>query len=164
VGYLCLFNKANPASNTLKMTSSYQQNAVAKIPALTLLFWIMKIIATTFGETGGDLLAQTLHVGYGVSTLIFFSFFLIVVSAQLFTKKYLPALYWAVIVATSTAGTTMSDYMDRTIGLGYAQGSLIILCVLLAVLTIWRLTEKTLSVTHIRSVRREKLYSAAQLE
>ena len=85
-----------------------------KIPELTLLFWLTKITATTFGETGGDLLAQTLNVGYGISTLFFFSFFLVTVFMQLSVKHYIPALYLAVIVATSTAGTTMSDYMDRT--------------------------------------------------
>src|SRR6478672_10034050 len=97
-----------------------------KIPQLTLLFWIMKITATTLGETGGDLLAQTLNVGYGISTLIFFAFFIVTVIAHLSFKIYIPALYLAVIVATSTAGTTMSDYMDRTLELGYATGSFIL--------------------------------------
>src|SRR5678815_4322435 len=102
-----------------------------KIPALTLLFWITKITATTLGETGGDLLAQTLNVGYGLSTIIFFSFFLVMVTVQLLSKKYIPPVFWAVIVATSTAGTTMSDYMDRTLGLGYAIGSLILVSILI---------------------------------
>lgn len=134
-----------------------------KIPALTLLFWIMKITATTLGETGGDLLAQTLQVGYGTSTLIFFGFFVVTVIAQLAVKHYIPPLYWAVIVATSTAGTTMSDYMDRTLGLGYAMGSLILVGILVLVLTIWRLTEKSLSVTNIRSLRGEAFYWTAIL-
>src|SRR5215212_713049 len=105
-----------------------------KIPELTLLFWIMKITATTLGETGGDLLAQTLKVGYAISTVIFFGFFLIMLFCQLAVKKYIPPIYWAVIVATSTAGTTMSDYMDRTLGLGYAVGSLILVTILMIVL------------------------------
>ena len=79
---------------------------VSKIPAVTLLFWIMKIAATTVGETGGDLLAQTLNVGYATSTLIFFAFFLVMVTWQLLSRRYIPVIYWAVIVATSTAGTT----------------------------------------------------------
>src|SRR4051812_17573455 len=91
-----------------------------KIPQLTLLFWIMKITATTLGETGGDLLSMTLNVGYAVSSLIFIGFFLVAVTGQLMAHRYIPWLYWAVIVATSTAGTTMSDYMDRTLELGYA--------------------------------------------
>jgi uncharacterized membrane-anchored protein len=134
-----------------------------KIPELTLLFWLTKITATTFGETGGDLLAQTLNVGYGISTLIFFSFFLVTVTMQLSVKRYIPALYWAVIVATSTAGTTMSDYMDRTLELGYAVGSLILVSILILILIIWRLTEKTLSVTDIRSKRGELFYWTAIL-
>ena len=134
-----------------------------KIPELTLLFWLTKISATTFGETGGDLLAQTLKVGYGISTLIFFSFFLITVTLQLSVKKYIPFLYWAVIVATSTAGTTMSDYMDRTLELGYAIGSLILVSILIIVLIIWRITEKTLSVSEIHSKRGEMFYWIAIL-
>ena len=134
-----------------------------KIPELTFLFWIMKITATTLGETGGDLLAQTLGVGYGISTIIFFAFFLIMLFCQLITKKYIPPIYWGVIVATSTAGTTMSDYMDRTLGLGYAVGSLILITILITILIIWRLTEKTLSVTNIKSIRGELFYWAAIL-
>ncbi|MEO6537193.1 MAG: hypothetical protein ABIT07_00340 [Ferruginibacter sp.] len=134
-----------------------------KIPALTLLFWIMKITATTFGETGGDLLAQTLNVGYATSTIIFFAFFLVTVSIQLSVKKYIPALYWAVIVATSTAGTTMSDYMDRTLGLGYATGTFILVSILILILIVWRLTEKSLSVTNIKSFRGEAFYWTAIL-
>jgi uncharacterized membrane-anchored protein len=134
-----------------------------KIPELTLLFWIMKITATTLGETGGDLLAQTLKVGYGVSTLIFFGFFLVMVICQLVVKRYIPPIYWAVIVATSTAGTTMSDYMDRTLGLGYAMGALILVSILIIILIVWRLTEKSLSVTDIKSFRGEAFYWAAIL-
>ena len=139
------------------------EHAWDKIPALTLLFWIMKITATTFGETGGDLLAQTLNVGYATSTIIFFAFFLVTVSIQLSVKKYIPALYWAVIVATSTAGTTMSDYMDRTLGLGYATGTFILISILILILIVWRLTEKSLSVTNIKSFRGEAFYWTAIL-
>lgn len=134
-----------------------------KIPELTLLFWITKITATTLGETGGDLLAQTLNVGYAISTLVFFAFFLVAVTAQLLSKRYIPPIYWAVIVATSTAGTTMSDYMDRTLNLGYALGSLILMSILIVVLTIWRLSEKTLSVTEIQTRRGEIFYWIAIL-
>jgi uncharacterized membrane-anchored protein len=123
----------------------------------------MKITATTLGETGGDWLAQTLNVGYAVSTIIFFGFFLIMLIAQLRSKKYIPPVYWAVIVATSTAGTTMSDFMDRTLGLGYALGSFILVSILITVLTIWWFTEKSLSVTNIRSRRGELFYWIAIL-
>jgi uncharacterized membrane-anchored protein len=136
---------------------------LSKIPELTLLFWITKITATTLGETGGDLLAQTMKVGYGISTLIFFSFFLITVILQLFAKRYIPPLYWAVIVATSTAGTTMSDYMDRTLQLGYAKGAMILVSILILILVVWKLVEKSLSVDHIRSFRGEAFYWTAIL-
>jgi uncharacterized membrane-anchored protein len=134
-----------------------------KIPELTLLFWITKITATTLGETGGDLLAQTLNVGYALSTVIFFAFFLITVSFQVISKNYKPALYWSVIVATSTAGTTMSDYMDRTLGLGYATGALILVSCLVGILIIWRVVEKSISVTRINSIRGEIFYWIAIL-
>ena len=145
------------------MQGKTQYSAWNKIPELTLLFWLTKITATTLGESGGDLLAQTLDVGYATSTIIFFSFFLIAVTAQLLSKHYVPPIYWAVIVATSTAGTTMSDYMDRTLELGYAIGSLILISILVAVLIIWRLTEKSLSVTEIHTRRGEIFYWVAIL-
>lgn len=129
-----------------------------KLPPITLAFWIMKICATTLGETAGDLLSMTLHVGYAVSSLILISFFLIALIAQLKSAKFHPFLYWTVILATSTAGTTISDYMDRTLGLGYACGSLILLGILLAVLGYWRLSEKTLAVDKINTFKVELLY------
>jgi uncharacterized membrane-anchored protein len=134
-----------------------------KIPQLTLLFWVIKITATTLGETGGDLLAQTLNVGYAISTLIFFGLFLIMVTVQLLANRYLPPVYWAVIVATSTSGTTMSDYMDRTLELGYAKGTLILVSILVLILIIWKLTEKNLSVNKIHSFRGEVFYWLAIL-
>jgi uncharacterized membrane-anchored protein len=147
----------------MKTAGGHHKYVWNKIPELTLLFWIMKITATTLGETGGDLLAQTLNVGYGISTLIFFAFFLVTVISQLMAKTYIPPLYWAVIVSTSTAGTTMSDYMDRTLDLGYAKGTLILISILIIILVIWRLTEKSLSVTNIRSFRGEAFYWTAIL-
>ena len=148
---------------TLSLENTRTREMLTKIPAITLLFWIMKITATTLGETGGDLLAQTMQVGYLTSTLIFFGFFIVMLFCQLVVKRYIPPIYWAVIVATSTAGTTMSDYMDRTLGLGYATGSLILVSMLVMVLVIWRLTEKSLSVTDIRSFRGEIFYWMAIL-
>ena len=146
------------------MQSSHTESGTwNKIPALTLLFWIMKITATTLGETGGDLLAQTLNVGYATSTLIFFAFFLVMLTLQLISKKYVPAIYWSVIIATSTAGTTMSDYMDRTLELGYTVGSLILVSILVLVLITWRMTEKNLSVTDIHTRRGEIFYWTAIL-
>jgi uncharacterized membrane-anchored protein len=93
------------------------QKAIKKLPEITLLFWVMKICATTLGETAGDLFAQTLHIGYATTSIVLFSLFVIVLLCQLRAKKFHPLIYWTVILATSTAGTTISDYMDRTLGL-----------------------------------------------
>lgn len=135
----------------------------SKIPEVTLLFWIMKICATTLGETAGDLMSMTLDVGYAISSVILITVFLITLVGQLFAKQYIPALYWTVILATSTAGTTMSDYMDRTLGLGYATGSLILVITLVTVLGLWYYSERSLSVSNIRSFKAEIFYWTAIL-
>ena len=129
-----------------------------KLPKITVYFWIMKIAATTLGETAGDLLSMTLNIGYALSSLILISFFLITLVAQLVSKKHHPFLYWAVILSTSTAGTTMSDYMDRTLGLGYMKGTIILLTILLAILTFWRFSVRDLSVVNIKTFKVELLY------
>jgi len=108
-----------------------------KLPQITLAFWVMKICATTLGETAGDLLSMTLNVGYAVSSMILISVFVLTLLTQLFSKTYNPVLYWLVILSTSTAGTTMSDFMDRTLGLGYATGSLILVSILVAIFALW---------------------------
>jgi len=134
-----------------------------KIPEITILFWIMKICATTLGETAGDLLSMTMSVGYAISSLILISFFIVTLIIQLLSKKYNPAIYWLVILSTSTAGTTMSDYMDRTLGLGYAMGSTILIVILLLIFTLWRVSEKSLSVTNITTFKGELFYWTAIL-
>jgi uncharacterized membrane-anchored protein len=118
-----------------------------KLPEITLAFWVMKICATTLGETAGDLLSMTLNVGYAMrfvdpdQRLSGDAWF-----AAVF-QNHNPVLYWIVILSTSTAGTTMSDFMDRTLGLGYASGSLILISLLITIFAVWRLSEKSLSVT-----------------
>lgn len=129
-----------------------------KVAQVTCSFWIMKICATTLGETAGDLLSMTMNVGYGLSSVILIGFFLIAVVAQLMSRSFYPLLYWTVIIATSTSGTTMSDFMDRTLELGYAKGSLILITCLLVVLTTWRFSEKTLSVSNIQTTKVEFFY------
>ncbi len=140
-----------------------QNGNINKLPQITVAFWIMKICATTLGETAGDLLSMTLNIGYAISSIILLLFFFSTLSLQLFSKKYHPVIYWAVILATSTAGTTMSDFMDRSLGLGYAFGSLILVTLLIATLIIWQKTEKSLSVTNIKSLRAEIFYWTAIL-
>lgn len=123
----------------------------------------MKICATTLGETAGDLLSITLKVGYAVSSVILLGFFIITLLTQLRAKKFHAYLYWMVILSTSTAGTTMSDYMDRSLGLGYAKGSAILASILGAVFLLWFLLEKNLSVVHIKTQRSEIFYWVAIL-
>ena len=134
-----------------------------KVSEVTLSFWIMKICATTLGETAGDLLSMTLNVGYAVGSVILLSAFVVTLVAQLVARKFHPLLYWSVILSTSTAGTTMSDYMDRTLGLGYATGSLILVLCLVLVLSAWRMSEGTLSVSHIQRPKVEMFYWVAIL-
>jgi uncharacterized membrane-anchored protein len=111
---------------------------MSKVPRVTLMFWVIKILATTVGETGGDALSMTLNLGYAVSSLIFLAFFVITLAIQVRSERYHPFVYWAVVVATTTVGTTMSDYMDRTLGLGYVKSSLMLFCAILLVLYMWR--------------------------
>ena len=136
---------------------------MSKLPQITALFWIMKICATTLGETAGDLLSMTLNVGYAISSILLISVFVATLVTQLISKNYNPWLYWTVILATSTAGTTMSDYMDRTLGLGYATGSIILVTILLAILAFWRFSIGSLSVTNVRTPKVELLYWSAIL-
>ncbi len=134
-----------------------------KLPEITLAFWIMKICATTLGETGGDLLSMTLNVGYAISSLILISIFLVTLVAQLIAKRYYAWLFWLVILSTSTAGTTMSDYMDRTLGLGYATGSMILVGILIMVLAVWYRVQGTISIHSITTRRAEVFYWIAIL-
>jgi uncharacterized membrane-anchored protein len=129
-----------------------------KVPAVTLAFWIIKIAATTLGETAGDALSMTMRIGYAESTIIFFMFFLLVAAAQIAAKKYHPFLYWAVIVATTTVGTTMADYADRSLGIGYVGGSLILFVLVMLVLAVWWFSLGSVSVSHITSPKQEAFY------
>ncbi len=134
-----------------------------KVAQVNIAFWVMKICATTLGETAGDLLSMTMNVGYAVSSVILLGFFLVSLVTQLRTSRFHPVLYWTVILTTSTAGTTMSDFMDRTLKLGYAKGSLILITSLLVVLAVWRLSQKSLSVSNIQTTKAELFYWAAIL-
>jgi uncharacterized membrane-anchored protein len=137
--------------------------AMNKLPQITLAFWVMKICATTLGETAGDLLSMTLNVGYAMSSLILISVFVLTLITQLMAKTYKPLLYWLVILSTSTAGTTMSDFMDRTLGLGYATGSMILIAILLAIFAAWRLSGDSLNVSKVQTFRGEMFYWMAIL-
>lgn len=139
------------------------QWAMRKLPHVTVLFWVLKIVATTLGETGGDLLAQTLHVGYLVATLIFFALLVVAVAVQLRARRFHPAIFWTVIALTSTAGTTLSDLMNRTGGIGYTGGAAILTTGLLIVFVIWWRSGQTLDVENVATLRGELLYWIAIL-
>jgi uncharacterized membrane-anchored protein len=134
------------------------KDPTSKVPAVTLLFWVIKILATTVGETGGDALSMTLQLGYAVSSLIFLAFFAVTLAAQVRSKRYHPFVYWAVVVATTTVGTTMSDYLDRTLGLGYVKSSVMLLAGVLLVLWIWRGVTKEIKFENITSKTDEVFY------
>jgi uncharacterized membrane-anchored protein len=132
-----------------------------KVPAVTLGFWIIKILATTLGETGGDTFSMTMDLGYLVSTAIFLSALLLLVAIQIATRKFHPLLYWAVIVASTTAGTTMADFATRSLGIGYVGGSLILFACLMAVLGLWYWSLGSISVATVSRPRVEAFYWAA---
>ncbi len=115
-----------------------RRDILSKVPAVTLGFWLIKILATTLGETGGDAFSMTLKLGYAESSLIFLVFFCGALAVQVASKRFHPFAYWAVVVATTTVGTTMSDYLDRTVGLGYVKSSILLLCGVIVVLFVWR--------------------------
>ncbi len=112
-------------------------DSVSKVPQVTLAFWIIKIAATTLGETAGDAVSMSMNLGYAISSIIFIGIFIATVAAQVTAKSYHPFLYWIVIVATTTAGTTMADFADRSLGIGYAGGASILFILLMAALGIW---------------------------
>jgi uncharacterized membrane-anchored protein len=132
--------------------------ALSKVPEVTLGFWIIKIAATTLGETGGDALSMSLNLGYAVSTVIFFALFAVSVTAQIRAKRFHAFLYWAVIVATTLAGTTMADFADRSLGIGYVGGSVILFALVVLTLTVWKMTTGSVSVDEITSPKVEMFY------
>jgi len=133
-------------------------SAISKVPELTLLFWALKIIATTLGETAGDAVSMSLGLGYLVGTAIFAAVFAVAVAAQIRAARFQPWLYWATIVATTTVGTTIADYVTRSLGIGYAGGSTLLLALLLGSLLLWYRTLGTVSVASVATPRAEVFY------
>jgi uncharacterized membrane-anchored protein len=144
----------------MKRDSDYSYKAATKVPEVTLVFWIIKIAATTLGETGGDSVTMTLNWGYLSGTAIFLAALLIFVALQIAAKKFHPFLYWATIVASTTFGTTMADFADRSLGIGYAGGSAVLLALVLGTLALWRATEGSVSVATVATPRVEIFYWA----
>lgn len=134
------------------------KETLSKVPEVTLLFWIIKIAATTLGETGGDAVSMSMHLGYLVASGIFVVIFLAAVAAQVKADRFHPALYWVTIVATTMLGTTLADFADRSLGIGYAGGTTILVTLLLLSLAVWYKTLGTVSVDSIRSPKAEIFY------
>src|SRR5580658_465758 len=136
-------------------------DVAAKVPEVTLTFWIIKILATTLGETGGDTVTMTMDLGYLTGTAIFLSALVVLVVLQIAAKRFHPALYWATIIASTTAGTTMADFADRSLGIGYTGGSSVLFLCVMAVLGLWYWSEGTISVTTVNRPKVEAFYWAA---
>ncbi len=143
------------------MDRADKQETLSKVPEVTLAFWVIKIAATTLGETGGDSITMTLNWGYFVGTALFLGLLIVFVIAQILAKKFHPFLYWATIVASTTFGTTMADLADRSLGLGYTGGSTLLFVCLMAVLGLWYWSERTISVNSVTTPKVEGFYWAA---
>jgi len=134
------------------------RRTLSKVPEVTLLFWIIKIIATTLGETGGDALSMSLNLGYLVSSFIFGGIFIAAAIAQIRTQSFHPVLYWLTIIATTTLGTTLADFADRSLGIGYTGGTTLLFSLLIASLIIWHHSVGTISVETINTPKAEMFY------
>jgi uncharacterized membrane-anchored protein len=134
------------------------QQAIGKTPEITLIFWIIKIAATTLGETGGDAVSMSMQLGYLTGTAIFAVVFLIALAAQLRADRFHPLLYWITVIATTTVGTTLADFADRSLGIGYAGGSLLLLTLLLGSLALWYATLGSVAVTTVHTWKAELFY------
>jgi uncharacterized membrane-anchored protein len=135
-----------------------EYDTITKVPAVTLGFWIIKILATTLGETGGDTVTMTMDLGYLVGTAIFLGLLVLLVAGQIAARRFHPALYWATIIASTTAGTTMADFADRSLGIGYAGGSALLLGCVIASLIVWKAATGSISVATVTRPSTEIFY------
>jgi uncharacterized membrane-anchored protein len=144
-----------------KQVKQAEDETSSKVPEVTLIFWIIKIAATTLGETGGDTVTMTLDWGYLAGSLLFLLALIALVAAQIASKKFHPILYWATIVASTTFGTTMADFADRSLGIGYTGGSTVLALCLAATLWLWRWSQGSIDVNTVQSPKVEMFYWAA---
>ena len=135
-----------------------KENMLSKVPEVTLIFWIIKILATTLGETGGDAVTMSMNLGYLVGTGIFSVIFMVAVVAQISARKFHPLLYWTTIIATTTVGTTLADFADRSLGIGYAGGSSVLFILLMTSLFVWYRTLGSVAVDTVSSPKSELFY------
>ena len=134
------------------------EQVIGKVPAVTLIFWIIKIAATTLGETGGDAVSMSMNLGYLVGTAIFAAIFLVMVAAQIRATRFHPFLYWTTIIATTTVGTTLADFADRSLGIGYAGGASLLFILLMAALAAWHWSLGSVAVDTVNSPKAEMFY------
>lgn len=146
-----------PIKHNLHMNPA-DKAALSKVPEVTLVFWIIKILATTLGETGGDAVSMSMNLGYLVSTGIFAVVFILAVSTQLYSKAFNPVTYWTTIIATTTLGTTLADFADRSLGIGYAGGSSILLVLLLGSLFVWHRNMGSIAIETVSTPKSEVFY------
>lgn len=135
-----------------------KQEMLSKVPEVTLIFWVIKILATTLGETGGDAVSMSMNLGYLIGTAIFAVIFIVAVTIQIKAKKFHPVLYWTTIIATTTVGTTLADFADRSLGIGYAGGTLLLFTLLIASLLTWHRTMGSVAVDTVSSPKSEAFY------
>jgi uncharacterized membrane-anchored protein len=145
----------------MSQSATSSSDVPSKVPQVTLIFWIIKIAATTLGETGGDTITMTLDWGYLAGTLLFLGILIVLVTAQIAAAKFHPALYWATIVASTTFGTTMADFADRSLGIGYTGGATLLFVCLMVVLGLWYRSQGTLAVDTVNAPKAEAFYWAA---
>ena len=138
--------------------NSQTEQVLSKVPEVTLIFWIIKILATTLGETGGDAVSMSMNLGYLIGTVIFAVVFIIAVAFQIKAKTFHPVLYWTTIIATTTVGTTLADFADRSLGIGYAGGTLLLLILLMVSLFTWHRTMGSVAIDTVSSPKAEAFY------
>jgi uncharacterized membrane-anchored protein len=145
-------------SSVTDPTDRPNESRLSKVPEVTFIFWFIKILCTTLGETGGDAVTMSMNLGYLVGTAIFAAVFLAAVTVQVKAKRFYPFLYWITIIATTTVGTTMADFADRSLGVGYAGGTLTLLALLLASLGVWYWSQGSISVNTVATPKVEIFY------
>jgi len=140
------------------MTNATAEESLSKVPALTFVFWMIKIAATTFGETAGDAVSMSMNLGYLLSTAIFAAVFLLAVTCQIKARKFHPVIYWATIIATTTVGTTLADFADRSLGIGYAGGSALLFTLLMGSLAVWYWSSGSVAISSISTPKAQMFY------
>jgi len=147
-----------PGTEAPTRMNTTHTSAVTKVPEVTLVFWVVKILCTTLGETGGDAVSMSMHLGYLIGTVIFAAVFLAAVIVQMRAKQFHPTIYWFTIIATTTVGTTLADYATRELGIGYAGGTALLAALLAGSLFVWRLTLGSVSFRDVRTPAAESFY------